>query len=62
MEQTNIIKISRDVEKLKLAVYKIQEYLEDSILTPEEEIEFEKSLEELKKGEVFSLEEIENES
>jgi len=62
MEQTNIIKISRDVENLKLAVYKIQEYLEDSILTPEEEIEFEKSLEELKKGEVFSLEEIENES
>ena len=54
------MKVSQDLEKLKVIVYQMQEYLEDSMLTPEEEINLEKSFEELKRGDVISIEEIEN--
>jgi len=60
MEQLNLMKVSQDLEKLKVIIYQMQEYLEDSMLTPEEEINLEKSFEELKRGDVISLEEIEN--
>lgn len=61
MEQTDIKKISDDLEVLKKAVFRMQDYLEDCFLTPDEEKKLDKSIEEFEKGETTSLEDMEKE-
>jgi len=53
--------IRKDLEILKNAVFSMQEYLEDCFLTPNEEEELDKSLEEFEKGETTSLEDMKKE-
>ncbi len=59
MEQITLESVNENVEILKKTVFAIQEHLEDSFLTPEEEADLDEALEEHKKGEVFSLEDLE---
>jgi len=58
MENASIEQISKDVILLKKMVGKIQEHLEDCFLTAEEDKILDESFDDLKKGIVYSLDDI----
>lgn len=61
MEQVTLEQINENVEILKRAVFSIQEHLEDSFLTAEEEANLEAGLKELREGKTISLEDLKKE-
>ena len=61
MEQVTLEKVNENVEMLKKVVFQIQEYIEDSFLTHEEEANLMEARKELENGETISLEDLEKE-
>ncbi len=59
MEQSSLNKISEDMAFLKKAVIAIQEHIEDTHLTAEEEILLEESIKNRLAGKTKSLEDVE---
>ena len=58
MEQSSLNKISEDMAFLKKAVIAIQEHIEDTHLTAEEEILLEECIKNEKKGKLISHEDL----
>ena len=61
MEEATISVVNEKIEVLTKLVEGMKEFIEDSFLTAEEEISLEKNLEEFRKGDVCSLEDVKQE-